>query len=410
MLTENNDRLVAAASGETQTVLTDLLARFTAAKATNLGFPAATDLDLDVLAPFLNFMVNNLGDPTVDGAYPIHTKVQEREVVATLADLLRAPAGDRWGYVTSGASEGTEHALWLARTRHPDAIVYLSRAAHHCVGQAIDRLAMTSVVIRTDAGGQIDYDDLTDQVIRHRDRAVIVVANIGTAITEAVDDVCQITTVLDSLAIDRRWVHADAALSGIPLAFIAPAERPGFDFADGADSIIVSGHKFLGSPVPCGVLIVRDSLRGDGGRVTYTGSPNTTLTNSRSGLAALVLWFTLHQHGPNLTRRAQDCRDLADYACQRLTGIGVPAWRHPHAFTVVLPTPPPAVTGKWVLADHDGVSHIMCLPGVTRQSIDDLVADIAATQPPKIPAQRTRRLLRPRPTAELAAARTGVTS
>lgn len=386
--------LPAADQAMTAQVLQDLLTRFTAAAATNIGFPAATDLDLGALAPFLRFMVNNLGDPGTDGAYPIHTKAQEREAVTTIADLLRAPAGDRWGYVTGGASEGTEHALHLARTRHPDAIAYHSSAAHHCIPQAIDRLGIPSVIVRADDRGEIDYDDLLHVIDQHRHRPAVVIANIGTAVTEAVDDVRRVTAILDRAAVTRRWVHADAALSGIPLALLDPARRPGFDFADGADSVVASGHKFLGSPIPYGVLIVRDSLRPDGGRpATYTGSPNTTLTNSRSGLAALILWYTLRSHGHQLAQRARDCRDLADYTVRQLTGIGIPAWRHPHAFTVVFPTPPAAITDRWVLADTGGISHVMCMPGVTRAHIDRLVTDLTATgpgAPPAPPRNRTR--------------------
>jgi histidine decarboxylase len=377
-----NPVLPAVDPADTRAVLDGLHASFIAAQATNIGFPAATDLDFSPLARFLGFMTNNLGDPQVDGAYPIHTKAQEREAVDKIATLLRAPAADRWGYVTSGATEGTEHALWMARTRFPQSVVYYSQAAHPCVPAAIERLAMRSVVVRTDVRGEIDYDDLTYQIDLRRDQAVIIVANIGTAITEAVDDVRRITALLDDLAVTRRWIHADAALSGIPLALVDAGKRPGYDFADGADSIIVSGHKFIGSPVPYGVLVVRDSLRPDGSRhAIYTGSPNSTLSNSRSGLAALALWYTLREHGPHLQHRAEQCRALADHACRALQAIGVAAWRHPYAFTVVLPTPAAEITDTWVLAAHGSDSHIICVPGMTRAHIDGLVAAIATTLP-----------------------------
>ena len=74
--------------------------------------------------------------------------------------------------------------------------------------------------------------------------------------TEAVDDVTTIRRVLADVSIRRAYIHSDAALSGLPLALMAPGCRPGFDLADGADSISVSGHKFLGSPIPCGVVII----------------------------------------------------------------------------------------------------------------------------------------------------------
>lgn len=366
---------------ETQKELDALMARLTAAGTTNIGFPAATDFDFTPLAGFFaRFLLNNLGDPAVNGDYPHHTKEQEREAVDAIADLLRAPADDRWGYVTTGSTEGTEFGLWQARIRFPDGIVYHSRAAHHTVTGVLERLSMRSIVVCADPTGEIDYEDLAGQIQRHRDRPAIVVASVGTGMSEAVDDVRRITAILDELAVDRRWIHADAALSGIPLALLEPDQRPGFDFADGATSMIVSGHKFPGSPIPYGVVVLRDSFRALPGRpTTYTGSPDTTVANSRCGLAALGLWYTLRRYGvAGLRERAEHCRELAAYTHGRLIQIGWPGYRHPHAFTVVLDSPPPVVAQKWALASSEGRSHIICMPGVTREQIDALVADLRA--------------------------------
>ncbi|SRR6266498_763723 len=362
-----------------------LAARLEAARPCNIGFPGATDFDYSALAPlFIHHLLNNVGDPYVDGVAANHTKAMERVVVNFIADLLRAPADDRWGYVTTGASEGTLYALHLARSLHPGAVVYHSDAAHASVAKAVELLAMPSIVVRTNTTGEMDYDDLADQLARRRDRAAVVVATIGTTMTEAVDDVRRITALLDELAMRRRFVHADAALSGIPLALLDPGGRPGFDFADGADSLIVSGHKFIGSPIPCGVVVVKASHRTRlASSLAYTGSPDVTITGSRSGHAPLVLWYALRRLGvEGLRARADDSRALAEYTVQSLVDSGWPAWRRPHAFTVVLDTPPPAVTTTWVLASHGGVSHIVCMPGVTRKQIDAFVADLtAAIQP-----------------------------
>ncbi|GAA0805978.1 histidine decarboxylase [Spirilliplanes yamanashiensis] len=376
---------VTGLGADTAAELDALRRRLDGAAATNIGFPATTGFDYSALAPFFaRYMLNNLGDPYTDGAYPIHTKPMEREVVDTVADLFGAPADDRWGYVTSGATEGTEYALHLARTLHPDAVVYHSAAAHHSVTNAIGRLGMMSVAIRADALGEIDYDDLADQVDRHRIRPAIVIANIGTAVTEAVDDVAMITQVLDSRAVHRRWIHGDAALAGLPLALLDPDDRPAIDFAAGLDSVVTSGHKFLGAPVPCAVVVVRNSHRQAHARfVTYTGSPDTTVANSRSGLAALVLWYALRTHGlEGLRQRADQARQLAAAAHEALREIGWPAHRHRHALTVSFPTPPAAVTAKWVLATHGANSLIVCMPGVTAAQIDAFVADLRAAITP----------------------------
>ncbi|MCI0688330.1 MAG: pyridoxal-dependent decarboxylase, partial [Sporichthyaceae bacterium] len=253
-------------------------------------------------------------------------------------------------------------------------------AAHYSVAKAADLLALPTEVVRADGNGEIDYHDLAERLTPHRHAPAIVVANIGTTMTEAIDDVRRIHQVLDALSVRRRYIHADAALAGIPLALVEPGERPGFDLADGAHSVAISGHKFLGTPLPCGVIVVKTARRrAQVTDVPYTATPDTTITGSRSGHAPLLLWYALARHGlAGLRQRAADCRELADYTRQRLADIGWEAYRsQPHAFTVMLKTPPADLNRPWVLASADGWSHIVCMPGITRRQIDGLVDDIA---------------------------------
>ena len=376
-------------------VIDELNARLAEVSLTNIGFPAASDIDFAPLASlFDRHLLNNLGDPFTDGAYPQNTKAFEREVVDQIADLMRAPATDRWGYVTTGASEGNLFGLLQARGLHPGAMVYYSQASHYSVDKAVDVLGLSSITVRADSMGRMDMHDLVAQVGRHRERPVIVVANIGTTMTEAVDDVRRINQVLDSLAIRRRFIHADAALAGIPLALTDPDTRPGFDFADGADSIVVSGHKFLGTPVPCGVVVARASYRAELTRSgEYTGSRDLTITGSRSGHAALLLWYVLRRYGvEGLRRRAEAARELAAYTHRELVEMGWEAWYNPLAFTVVLATPPRPVCDRWTLASSNGISHIICMPGVSRTQIDEFLGDLRAAMPaPKLASMRAQR-------------------
>jgi histidine decarboxylase len=361
-------------------VLSDLRRRLDAARPTTIGFPGAVDFDYADLAPLLSGqLLNNVGCPFVDGNYPAHTKNFERAVVSAVAGILRAPAGQFWGYVSSGGTESNLHALHQARRRYRNAVFYFSRAAHYSVEKAVEVLGVPSVTVQADEVGEIRYDDLAVQVARHRSLPAVVVANVGATWTEAVDDVRRIHGVLDCLGINRRWVHADAALSGIPLALVDPQARPGFDFGDRADSVAVSGHKFIGSPFPCGVVIVRTRRRRPAG-VPYIASPDTTIAGSRSGHAPLVLWYALALHGiDGLRHRAEHSRMLAAYLLTRLTNIGWDAYRsHAHAFTVVFKTPPDAVLDRWSLPSCDGWSHVICMPGIDQHQIDDFVDHIAA--------------------------------
>jgi histidine decarboxylase len=359
--------------------LSALTGRLEVARRFNIGFPGATDLDFTRLSGLLGRqLLNNVGDPWVDGIAVNHTKHLERVVVDTLADLFRAPPDNRWGYVTSGGSEGNLYALRLAASLHPGGVVYVSDHAHPSVIKAANLVGQSHIRIRTSRVGLLDYDDLRTQIDQRRDRPAIVVATAGTTMWEAVDDLHRVRAVLDELAVHRRFVHMDAALSGIPLALMDEQDRPGFDFADGADSISVSGHKFLGVPTPCGVVITRERLRTQAVGGGYVGSPDTTISGSRSGHTPLMLWYALATLGVNgLRARADSARALAGYTHTRLVQMGWEAFRHPHAFTVVLKTPPPPVSARWVLVSVSGFSHLITMPGVTREQIDKFLTDLA---------------------------------
>ena len=381
-----------------QATLDQLRQRLEVSQPTNIGFPATFDFDYTALYPFFGLVMNNLGDPYAPSAYPAHCKDFEREVVEWVADLLHAPEEDRWGYVTTGGTEGNLYALHLARNLYPRAVVYFSDAAHYSVDKAIRLLGMDAVRVRADQWGEIDYDDLARQVDARRHRPVVVIATAGTTITEAVDDLHHIVGILDNLAVRNRFVHVDAALAGVPLALLSPAQRPGFDFADGADSIAVSGHKFFGSPFPSGIVLVKASHRSRIARhIDFLATSDATISGSRSGHAALVLWYAIHRHGRDgLSKRTQAARAVAAYAKKRLDELGWTAYRHPHAFTVVLETPPEPVQRKWALATTEGWSHLIAMPGITATIIDEFISDLAEAIAPN--GHQHQRGNRPLPT------------
>ncbi|ADL49630.1 MULTISPECIES: histidine decarboxylase [Micromonospora] len=367
-------------------VLDHLVREADAAAATSIGFPGAVDLDhTEVMTRLGGRLWNNIGDPTDTGGVA-HTRALERAVITWVADLLAMPADDRWGYVSSGGTEGNLSALHAAHRRDPTARIYYSTAAHYSVPKVVRLLGARGVSVHAQPDGEMDYTHLAAQLRRRRRWPAIVVATAGTTMTEAVDDTGRIRAVLDEHHAGGH-LHVDAALSGIPLALDG---RLRLDDASGISSIAVSGHKFFGVPTPCGIVLIRDHLRIHGSRVAYTAMADTTITGSRCGLAAALLWHAIATHGREGHRwRATAARRLAAYTTDRLNAAGWPAWRHPHAFTVVLPTPPGQVRRKWLLATDGDTSHLICMPGITRGQIDAFVADLAAAPaPPPIPRPR----------------------
>jgi len=371
-------------------VVAKLLTDAQAARRYDIGFPGATDLTFPYLAEILTGqLLNNVGDPWDLGHGRNHTKTIEQRVITTIADMLRAPQS-RWGYVTTGSTEGTLHALDEAWRRYPDLVVYTSTAAHYSVAKCARLLKLPLVMVRVNSTGQMDVADLQGELARRRDRPAMIVATAGTTMTEAVDDVAAITSACDQLAVTRRRIHVDAALSGIPLALLPERSRPSFDFAAGATSMVISGHKFLSTLMPCGVLVYAESpYHPLGGRVSITGSADTTIIGSRSGHTPLLLWWALTTLGPEgLRQRAQASRELAAYAHREIRDIRWPTQLNPHAFTVTLDHPPPAVLTKWVLGTDGQTAHIVCMPGITGEQIDEFVSDLVASRP--IPLCRRR--------------------
>jgi histidine decarboxylase len=360
--------------------LTRFLQRLAADDFTNIGYPRARDIDYRVFGPFLKFMINNCGSPETDSLYPAHAMDVEREVLAWYAQLFRAPT--RWtGYLAPGGTEANIHSLWLARTQLPDALLYVPAASHYSVTKAAHLLGLPAVPVAATLRGEIDYTDLYDQASRHRNQPAIVVATVGTTMAQATDNVPRIHQALDAAGITRRWVHTDAALAGVPLALTG---RHDFDLAPGgADSIVATGHKWWGTPVPVGITLARHRpTRHPGPPVAYIGSRDTTLSGSRSGLAALMLAhaideLTLEEH----RQRAERAAAVAAYACRRLSAIGWPCWRNTGAVTVMLRPVPKRLRRRWRLPIEGDWSRIICMPGVSTDHVDALVDDLKGETP-----------------------------
>lgn len=341
-----------------------------------LGFPVSKDFDYLELLPFFQYPINNLGDPFNESTYGVDTKEIEREVIHFFARLFRAEPDNYWGYVTNGGSEGNLYGLYLARELYPKAMVYYSTATHYSVQKNLNLLNMPGIVIKAQASGEMDYEDFANTLRMNRHLPAIVLANIGTTMTEARDNVSRIKQVLKEHAVQQHYIHSDGALSGGYGAFLEP--RPAFDFKDGADSIAISGHKFFGAPFPFGVVLVKKSNRDRIAKsVSYIGSSDTTITGSRNGLGPLFLWYRINSLGlEGLKKRVQYSLRMAAYATSQLKKAGIPAWRNPQTFTVIFPTPDAAVKKKWQLASEEGLSHIICMPNVNKEQIDLFIRDI----------------------------------
>jgi len=367
-------------SSDDQRRLDKLFHRLSKANEHFVGYPCTSDFSYADLFRFLEFPINNVGDPFKDGTYRLHTHDFEREVVQWFAHLLHAQPDSWWGYVTNGGTEGNLYGLYLARELLPNGICYYSEDTHYSVAKNLRLLNMQHIMLNADATGELDYEDLRETIKINRAIPPIIFANIGTTMREGIDSVAKIRQILDDLSIPASYIHCDAALAGMTLPFIDSA--PAFDFSAGADSISISGHKFIGAPLPCGIVLAgRDKVRRIARSIEYVGTLDTTLTGSRNAFSPLMMWYAIRRWGEQGFReRVASCLTNADYAVAQFRKAGVEAWRNRHAITVVFPRPAEAVVAKWQIAVHEDIGHLLVMPNVTRQQIDALIADYVAHQ------------------------------
>lgn len=341
-----------------------------------LGYPLSRDFDYEPLLHFMKYHFNNLGDPFEEDMLALDTKSVERQVIAFFADLFRAPKQNWWGYVTNGGSEGNLYGLYLAREMYPKGYVYYSSATHYSVRKNIHLLGMQGIVIKSQASGEIDYEDLAAMLQIHRGQPAIILANLGTTMTEAKDDVKKIKNLLEQMPVLSHYIHVDGALVGPYACFLD--EKPHFDFQEGADSIAISGHKFLGCPIPCGVVIVKKSYRD---RITnsieYVGGFDTTITGSRNAQTPIFLAYRLNQLGKSgIKSLIKKCLKISEYCYQKLEEKGYNPWRNSGAITVVFDRLSQNICKKWHLASQGAYSHVICMPGIDKEKIDEFTLDL----------------------------------
>jgi histidine decarboxylase len=368
-----------AEADHTRSLLAQFVRRMQAEETSILGFPGNLRFDHSEFASMLSVFANNVYDPFTPDSSNVGAKDFEQAVLAFLTDLTRGDPAGTYGYLTSGGSEGNLWGLSVARHTLPQATVYTSTAAHPSIMKAIRLLRMPVQTVPTMAGGRDAMDpEALRELAAARPGGAIVAATVGTTMTGDSDDVPQLRAAAS--ASGPVHVHVDAALSG----FIAPFTGQRWDFPAGADTIAVSAHKALGMPVPCGIALGREALVPDWETGQYTGGRDRTLSCSRSGLAATLLWASLRDLGhEGLRRQAEESLRTAAYAQARLSTI-VEARRHPHSIIIPFTLPRPtsqllalcASAHLPVVRQADGtvLTHVVTVPHVTREAIDRLVA------------------------------------
>jgi len=186
--------------------------------------------------------------------------------------------------------------------------------------------------MRAEALAQMIADDVAEGRL-----PCAIVATVGTTGTTAADPIAGISNVAKQFGV---WLHVDAAMAGSGM--ILPELRGMWEGIEGADSLVVNAHKWLGAPFDCSLYYVRDPehlMRVMSTNPSYLqSSVDSEVKNLRDWgiplgrrFRALKLWFLIREQGVSgLQRRLR--RDLANARHFAEEVAATPNWR------VVTPT------------------------------------------------------------------------
>ena len=260
----------------------------------------------------------------------------EAQAVGWVSDFVGFPSVE--GAFTSGGMisnltailAAREHALPGCRTdgfAGRRAAVYCSDESHHSVVRAAEAAGFGAANVR-----RLGIDERRRLVPGELERAIeadleaeivpaCVVANGGTTLTGAVDDLDAVADVCERHGV---WMHVDGAY-GLPAAG-TPSAGPLFAGLERADSVTLDAHKWLGLQKSCSLVLLRreGALEEAFGheesyirREEVRNAVERTLEYSRP-LRSLKLWIAFRTHGAEAFRgwiegtlaRARELADL----------------------------------------------------------------------------------------------------
>ena len=347
----------------------------------HLGYPYNLSFSPGVPDNLWGYLINNLGDPYAGSHYGAEVCDLERAAIRWLMDLWGCHDPDAfWGAIGASGTEGNLWGIYLGREALPDAVLLHSADAHYSIPKAARIQRVPAIEVRSCDNGAIDLNHLAEVIAELRGQPVILALTCGTTMKGAHDDITGAIAVLDTAGYgqDQRYIHVDGALNAMVVPFLptAPASiQPSFEQA--IDSISTSGHKMIGTPMPCGAIICRKEHSDRIARaVAYLRSNDTTLMGSRSGHAVLAIWARLMGHGyDGFAHDALRCTLRAQGLTARLRAAGVEVLCNPHGMTVVFPEPDLTLVKTYQLACYKGQAHAIVMPNVTDALLDRFVVD-----------------------------------
>ncbi len=257
-----------------------------------------------------------------------HGVIQDTASTSTLVALITARERKTGYALTRGGLQAQPRPL----------IIYVSAQAHSSVDKAAllagfgrDNLRLVPCderyAMRADALEALIQQDLAAGMV-----PCAIVGTTGTTATTAIDPVGALAAIAERYGL---WLHVDCAMAGS--AMILPECRWMWEGIEGADSLVINAHKWLGAPFDCSLYYVRDPEH----LVRVMSTNPSFLQSSADGkvrnlrdwgiplgrrFRALKLWFLIREQGvAGLQARLR--RDMANARWLAEEAAATPHWR-----------------------------------------------------------------------------------
>ncbi|RNI22517.1 pyridoxal phosphate-dependent decarboxylase family protein [Rufibacter latericius] len=310
----------------------------TSASGGHLGYIPGGGLYYSALGDYLAAVTNKYAGIFFSAPGAVR---MENMLLRWMASLIGFPQ-DAAGNLTSGGSIASLIALATARDAKkitsriiPDAVVYTTAHAHHCLDKALRIAGLGECPVR-----HISMDDRYRMVPEALEQAILedkaaglipwlLIASAGTTDVGAIDPLTHLGKIAQK---HQLWYHVDAAYGGF--FTLAPSGKPRLQGIGEADSVVMDPHKGLFIPYGLGAVLIKNrkqtaethhylaNYMQDALSATEEASPADLSPELSKHFRGLRLWLPLKLHGVGAFRNAlEEKLNLAQYAYEQLTNL-----------------------------------------------------------------------------------------
>lgn len=358
-----------------------------------MGYPGTENKNMRgfnewyVQSGICNTLLNNAGDPFDEETFKMSTLHVERKAIEWFAPLYGINRDNVWGITTTGGTDGNNHGIYFGAQKLKKEtgmlpIVYVSEESHYSNKRLCDVQNLEVRLIACDQMGRMKPEALREAL--DPKFPALVIYSMGSTFKGAIDDQMTLNDVIDEIDPVAVYRHVDAALFGGYLPFTYHRYLVDINMM-GYQSIAISGHKFYGIDMPCGLFITTKSVMEyqKSYKVGYLNSSMPMINCSRSAMTPLKFFWVIEKVGrKGLSYQANLVLQRADLLLQKLREIEWPAWKNEYSNTVFFRRPSPEIVRKYSLAcGHDDtlggdLAHVVVMQQVNEQRIDSLINDM----------------------------------